>query len=64
MPKPDAAILVLECGVEIDVDMDFIARHRINIGGYYVVYQDNNTTYSPKETFESGYTPTSYLGKK
>jgi hypothetical protein len=31
-------------------------RHKPEVGGYYVVYKDGYTSYSPAEPFESGYT--------
>ena len=31
-------------------------RHRPMAGGYYVVYKDGYTSYSPAEAFEDGYT--------
>lgn len=31
-------------------------RHKPQVGGYYVVYEDGYTSYSPAEAFESGYT--------
>jgi hypothetical protein len=30
-------------------------RHNPKVGGYYVVYKDGYTSYSPAEAFEEGY---------
>lgn len=38
------------------IDADFVRKHPIEAGGYYVVYKDGYTSYSPAEAFESGYT--------
>lgn len=35
---------------------DLAARHRPEVGGYYVKYEDGYTSYSPADAFESGYT--------
>lgn len=32
------------------------AKHKPQAGGYYVVYDDGYTSYSPAAAFESGYT--------
>lgn len=39
------------------VDETYLARHRPQIGGYFVVYDDGYTSYSPAKAFESGYKP-------
>jgi hypothetical protein len=31
-------------------------RHNPEVGGYYVVYEDGYTSFSPAEAFEGGYT--------
>lgn len=41
----------------IHVPEDYIARHRPEIGGYYVQYADGYQSYSPAKAFEEGYTP-------
>lgn len=43
----------------VSVDGEFMARHKPEGGGYYVVYQDGYTSFSPAEAFESGYSPAS-----
>lgn len=39
-----------------EVSADYVAKHRPQDGGYYVVYEDGYTSWSPAEAFESGYT--------
>lgn len=34
----------------------FMRKHSPQVGGYYVMYQDGYSSYSPAEAFESGYT--------
>lgn len=38
------------------ISYDFINKHRPQIGGYYVVYDDGYKSYSPAKAFEDGYT--------
>lgn len=38
------------------VDGNFMARHRPEVGGYYVVYADGYKSFSPAKAFEDGYT--------
>jgi hypothetical protein len=40
----------------IEVDRAFLEKHHPEIGGYFVVYEDGYQSYSPADTFESGYT--------
>lgn len=40
----------------IPVDAAWYRKHNPQTGGYYVVYEDGYTSYSPAEAFESGYT--------
>lgn len=40
----------------IDVDSEWIERHRPKIGGYVVQDADGHTSYSPQAAFESGHT--------
>lgn len=39
------------------IHRDYCARHKPEIGGYYVVYDDGYKSYSPADVFEAGYTP-------
>jgi len=38
------------------VDAEYVKRHRPQPGGYYVVYDDGYTSFSPAKAFEDGYT--------
>lgn len=40
----------------IEVDRNFVDKHDPQPGGYYVVYKDGYTSFSPAEAFEEGYT--------
>lgn len=40
----------------IDVTIEWMQKHEPVAGGYYVVYDDGYTSFSPAEAFESGYT--------
>ena len=44
-------------GTRVVVDMSYMTKHEPAIGGYYVEYDDGYKSFSPCETFESGYTP-------
>lgn len=37
------------------VDEDYVLKHNPKAGGYYVVYDDGYTSYSPGAAFEAGY---------
>lgn len=39
-----------------EVDGKYIRKHAPEVGGYYVVYEDGYTSFSPADVFESGYT--------
>ena len=39
----------------MNVDEDWVFRHKPEIGGYYVRYEAGYGSYSPAEAFESGY---------
>ena len=38
------------------VDHEYMKKHRPEVGGYFVEYEDGYVSYSPAEPFESGYT--------
>lgn len=40
-----------------EVPAEFVAKHRPESGGYYVVYEDGYASFSPAAAFEAGYTP-------
>jgi len=35
---------------------EYMQKHNPKVGGYYVVYKDGYSSFSPPEAFESGYT--------
>lgn len=35
---------------------EWMQRHKPQVGGYYVVYDDGYTSFSPAKAFEDGYT--------
>lgn len=35
---------------------EYVAKHKPEVGGYYVVYEDGYKSFSPASAFESGYT--------
>jgi len=39
----------------INVDEDYVTRHQPVAGGYFVVYEDGYESWSPEQSFESGY---------
>ena len=38
------------------VDAKYLQRHKPEVGGYYVVYDDGYKSWSPAKAFEEGYT--------
>jgi hypothetical protein len=40
----------------MDVTPEWVAKHDPKAGGYFVVYEDGYSSFSPAEAFESGYT--------
>jgi len=41
--------------IGVDVTPAFFARHRPEVGGYFVVYDDGYQSFSPAKAFEEGY---------
>ena len=39
----------------INVSRDFCRKHVLQDGGYYVIYEDGYTSWSPAKAFEDGY---------
>jgi len=39
------------------VSAEYWAKHKPEVGGYYVVYEDGYESYSPAKAFEDGYSP-------
>jgi len=51
-----ALIVTEEEGYEsFPITQGYIDKHKPASGGYYVVYEDGYTSYSPAEAFEAGY---------
>ena len=42
---------------KFDVSPEYVNKHEPEPGGYYVVYEDGYTSYSPAAAFENGYSP-------
>lgn len=38
------------------VDREYVRKHKPQVGGYYVVYDDGYQSWSPAKAFEDGYT--------
>lgn len=38
------------------VEAEYLRKHNLQVGGYYVVYEDGYESYSPAKAFEDGYT--------
>lgn len=53
--EPHASVAVAE---------EWLNRHRPGYGGYFVVYKDGYSSYSPAEAFEDGYTLVSPSGEE
>lgn len=49
--------LMFDNGASVYADATWAKRHDAKVGGYYIVYEDGYTSYSPQAAFESGYTP-------
>lgn len=54
-PTPAGAVLLLDNGDSVEVNLLWQDRHRPQVGGYYVVYSDEYASYSPAQAFEEGY---------
>lgn len=52
-------LLLGEIGGTVSLLPDWHEKHKPLVGGYYVVYEDGYTSYSPAEAFEGGYTSVS-----
>lgn len=50
-----ADLILGEIGVAVEVDATWYARHQPKVGGYFVLYDDGYTSYSPQKAFEDGY---------
>lgn len=52
----EVTLMLGEIGGCVSMDLDWVEKHKPKVGGYYVVYADGYTSYSPATPFESGYT--------
>ena len=53
-----AVITPEEAGFQsFDVEAAYVTKHLPSVGGYFVVYDDGYTSYSPAKAFEDGYSP-------
>lgn len=51
-----ATIIPDEPGVRpLIVSHEYLAKHKPQAGGYYVIYADGYKSWSPKQAFEEGY---------
>lgn len=54
----DGMLLALDGIAEpVRVSFTWMDKHEPVVGGYYVVYEDGYTSFSPAKAFEDGYTP-------
>jgi len=49
------ALLVSTDGGGVVVTAEYMKKHRPQVGGYYVLYEDGYHSFSPCAAFESGY---------
>ena len=50
-----ALIMDLEGGYRVEVDDEYVLKHKPQIGGYYMLYKDGYESWSPAEAFKDGY---------
>lgn len=50
-------LLLGELQATVDLLPDWHAKHKPQVGGYYVVYDDGYASFSPAKAFEEGYAP-------
>jgi hypothetical protein len=56
-PNADATITPAEEGyAPFSVSAEWVNKHNPEVGGYYVVYDDGYSSWSPAKAFEDGYT--------
>jgi hypothetical protein len=57
LPRPGAIITPEDSDyAAFPVDAEYVAKHKPQAGGYYVVYADGYKSWSPAAAFEEGYT--------
>lgn len=42
--------------IKVAITKEWMVRFKPEIGGYYIVYEDGYSSYSPAKAFEEGYT--------
>lgn len=55
-PHGPSVALVFDGHDAVLVDREWVARHKPQTGGYFVVYADGYQSFSPAKAFEDGYT--------
>lgn len=59
-PGCDVGVMAFEPEVSgyapVTLSAEYMAKHKPEAGGYYVVYADGYRSYSPAKAFEEGYT--------
>lgn len=55
-PIVDGGAALSGMGLHVQVDRDYVERHKPSIGGYYIQYEDGYKSWSPAKAFEDGYT--------
>ncbi len=53
--SPGSYILGLQGGKKVLVTKEWMGKRGAHTGGYFVVYEDGYTSFSPSTAFESGY---------
>ena len=58
IPEETTGGFVILSGLDVNVDVtaEYMKKHRPQIGGYYVLYEDGYQSFSPSAAFEDGYT--------
>lgn len=55
--EPDAPVLVTSTLPAVEGEIPWPVKHKPQVGGYLVIYEDGYLSYSPAEAFEKGYRP-------
>jgi len=55
--ETDGSITIFDdkVGGMMKLGADFVGRHRPEVGGYIVIYEDGYKSFSPAKAFEEGY---------
>jgi hypothetical protein len=54
----DGSVMIIpeECGYDpFGVTGEYMDKHQVEVGGYYIVYDDGYKSWSPAKAFEEGY---------